>query len=406
MRCRFLVAFAVVASLGAASTPSRADGPSRPAPLDARQRSALVALLDAVDAAERRDGDVDAPAAFDHHVLKSRDETAYVAFRVTLADAAAGSGPAAMYVRAISRHAGIRAAEEHSSVRDWMARGGEALPPRQETVFIGPGEMPIGGPAASSARRSVQGPAESSAILALQQRDFERQRAAEDARRKTVETKRRDPDVFPFEQFYFVDLKTGGRDRRSIERALTLPAGEYDVYVALIDRDRAHTSSPLVVHRSVTIPDYWNDRLALSSIILVNRVNTLKAPLSPERQVEHPYTFGRAELVPAATTTFARGDVLSLAFQICNYGAPDTDLTAEYTFFHDVDGVRTVFNRTPPQLLTDSDLPPPGVWETQAFVSQAVPLHSFPSGRYELEVSVRDRLTRDAATQTVAFTVR
>jgi hypothetical protein len=36
---------------------------------------------------------------------------------------------------------------------------------------------------------------------------------------------------------------------------------------------------------------------------------------------------------------------------------------------------------------------------------QAVPLKRFPSGRYVLEVVVKDRLTRAIATSTVAFTV-
>jgi hypothetical protein len=406
MRSRPLVAFAVLASLTAPVGPAHAGGPPRRKLLNPTERLALVALLDAVDAAEGRDGDGDAPIDFDHHVLKSRDETAYVAFRVTPRDAAAASGATAMYVRAVSRHDGFRAADERSTVRNWLARGGDQAPARQETVFVGPGEMPVGGPAASSSRRSTQAPAESSAILALQQREFEKQRAAEDARRAKGETKRRDPYLFPFEEYYFVDLKPHGAGRRSVERALALPAGEYDVYVALVDESRVRSAAPAVYHRTLTIPDYWNDRLALSSLILINRVNTLKAPLSPEQQLEHPYTFGRAEVITAASATFARSDVLSIAYQICNYGAPDTDLTAEYTFYRDADGERRLFNRTPPQQLTDRDLPTPGVWETQAFVSQAVPLESFPAGRYELEVSVRDRLTRDSAKQTVAFAVR
>ena len=36
---------------------------------------------------------------------------------------------------------------------------------------------------------------------------------------------------------------------------------------------------------------------------------------------------------------------------------------------------------------------------------QTVPLRPFPPGRYELDVIVRDRLTRSTATGTVAFAV-
>ena len=51
------------------------------------------------------------------------------------------------------------------------------------------------------------------------------------------------------------------------------------------------------------------------------------------------------------------------------------------------------------------DLPKPGPWETSAFATQSVPLRPFPPGEYELEVTVRDRLTRAIAKATVAFAV-
>jgi hypothetical protein len=410
MRGRRLVTIAIVLACSAPSTLStalRAAEPPRRKPLDPGQRAALVALINAVDVAQQRDADADASLTWDNHILKARDQTAYVPFRLTLAANGDTFKSTAMYVRAVSRHDGFRTTEEHSAVRDWLARGGDAPPARRETVFIGPGEMPIGGPAASSGRRSVQGPAEASAILGLQQRDYEKQKAAAEAAKKRTETRERDPYVFPYEEYYFLDLKSPpGGDSRLVERALALPPGEYDVYVALLDRARQKSSSPVILRRTMTIPDYWNDRLALSSLMLVSAINTLKAPLSPALQVEHPYTFGHAEVLPVATRTFAATDVLSVVYQICNYGAPDADLTAEYNFFENANGARRLFNRTPPQHLTDNDLPQPEPWQTQAFTSQSVSLHSFPPGQYELEVTVRDRLTRSMAKEAVAFTVK
>jgi len=407
MRGPRFVAIAIVLAWSAPSTLSRAADPPRRKPLDAGQRAALVALINAVDAAQQRDTDADASLTWDSHILKARDQTAYVPFRVTLRASADAFKSIAMYVRAVSRHDGARTKDEHSAVRDWLARGGDAPPPRIETVFVGPGEMPVGGPAASSGRRSVQAPAEASTILGLQQREYEKQKAAADAAKKKAETRERDPYLFPFEDYHFFDLKSSrAGDSRIVERALALPPGEYDVYVALLDRARQKTSSPAILRNTVTIPDYWNDRLALSSLILVSRIDTLKAPLSPQLQADRPYALGQAEVVPVTTRTFATSDVLSVVFQICNYGAPDADLTAEYNFFEHANGARRLFNRTPPQHMTDDDLPRPAPWETQAFTSQSVPLHSFPPGQYELEVTVRDRLTRSIATEKVTFAVR
>src|SRR5204862_6367253 len=94
-----------------------------------------------------------------------------------------------------------------------------------------------------------------------------------------------------------------------------------------------------------------------------------------------------------------------LLFQMFNFGAPDADLAVDYAFYQHAEGARQLFNRTPTEELTDADLPPMSPWETQAFVSQAVPLTPFPPGAYELEVNVRDRLTRATAKQSVRFSV-
>jgi hypothetical protein len=263
--------------------------------------------------------------------------------------------------------------------------------------------MPVGGPATASGRRSVQAPAEALAVLALQQRAFEKQKAADAEAKKKEERKERDPFRFAFEDYFLVDHKAA-REPRVFERAMALPPGEYDVYVALLDRARVRTSGPVIVKHTLVVPDFWNDELAISSLILAKAVIPLKSVLSPAQQAEHPYTLGHTEIVPVAAPSFTTDDALSVVFQMSNYGAPDTDLTVDYAFYR-LDGPRRLFNRTNPQLLSDEDLPPPGAWETQAFAMQTVPLQPFPPGRYELEVAVRDRLTRGTATRTVAFTV-
>jgi len=97
--------------------------------------------------------------------------------------------------------------------------------------------------------------------------------------------------------------------------------------------------------------------------------------------------------------------VLTVVYQILNYGAPDTELIADYSFYR-TDSGRVLFNRTNSQQFGDADLPKPGAWDTAAFVTQSVPLRPFPPGTYELEVTVRDRLTRGTAKTSVAFTVR
>jgi hypothetical protein len=405
MRCHsrvglFLLALVTwwpIHSAGAAGPPSRK-------PLDARQREAVLLLIKAVDAAQEADAASDEALSWDGHILKSGDQTAYVPFRLTHTGAADAFASAVIYVRAVTRRGGMRASEEHSFLRDWLARGNDVPKRMGETVYVGPGEMPVGGPAAGSTRRSIAGPAEALAVLALQQREFDKQKAAAAEAAKKAETKERDPFRFAFEDYYLADTKSRTAGARIYERAMTLPPGEYDIFVGLLDRARAKSSSPAILKRTLVVPDFWDDRLAVSSLILAKAVTPPKGPLSPAQQVEHPYTLGRTEVVPVASPSFTTDEALSVVFQVSNYGAPDADLTIDYAFFR-TDGARRLFNRTDAQRLSDDDLPPPGVWDTQAFAMQIVPLRSFPPGRYELEVMVKDRVTRATATGTVAFSV-
>jgi len=388
------LAMLVTARSGAAA------GPPKRKPLDAKQREAVLALLKAVDLAQDVDVLADAGLAWENHVLKSGDQTAYVPFRLTMGGPADSLRSAAMYVRAVSRRDGLRASDEHSLLRDWLVHSGTDVAPRTaETMYLSPGEMPVG-VGTASIRQSTAAAAAASTALTMQQREFEKQQRAADEAKKKQETKQRDPYLFPFEDYFFFDAKGTHR----VERALALPAGDYDVFVGLIDRDHVKTSSPMILRRTVTIPDFWSDQLALSSLILVKDVRHIKAAFAGQQQAEHPYAFGQTEVVPVAAASFTPEEALTVVFQMCNYGAPDSDLTADYTFYR-VDGARRLFNRTNPQFFSDADLPPPGTWETQAFATQSVALQSFPPGQYELEVSVRDRLTRATAKGTVAFTV-
>jgi len=389
---------AAVVLVGACLACLQAASPPKRRPLGPNEREAVLALLKAVDLAQQTNVVADGGLAWAHHMLKSADQLVYVPFRLTL-DRAADLKTTAMYVRAVSRHDGIRSAQEHSFLREWVLHSGGAIARSGETVFIGPGEMPVGGPGILSTRPATAAAAQASAALTLREREYEKQRRESEDAKKREETRTRDPFLFAFEEYWFFDNKAG-----AVERAIALPPGEYDVYAAVIDRARLKTSSAAILHRTLTVPDL-SDQLAVSSLILAKDVRQLNAPLAWQQQVEHPYTFGHAEVLPVGAPSFSRDEVLTVVYQIVNYGAPDSDLLADYAFYRTDDG-RVLFNRTNAQQLTDADLPKPGAWDTAAFTTQSVPLRPFPPGQYELEVTVRDRLTRGTAKSVVAFTVR
>ncbi|HYM22584.1 MAG TPA: hypothetical protein VEU08_05235, partial [Vicinamibacterales bacterium] len=281
-----------------------ADRPAR-RPLDPAQRNAVLALMHAVDLAQETDVTSDG-ADLNADTLKASNQMAYVPFRVAL-KSIDNAKSAALYVRAVSREHGIRSKIERSALRDWVERGGGGPAPLQQSVAVGPGEMPVGGAGVSSRRQSIQAAAESSAILALQERELEKEKAAAEAARKKEENHERDPFLFPFEEYYFADVKG-----QMIDRALMLGAGEYDLFIAVVDRARLKTSSPVVIRRTIDVPDFWNDELRLSSVMLVKDMRQLAAPLPARDQADHPYTFGRLEILPTESTTFTSSDALSV----------------------------------------------------------------------------------------------
>src|SRR5436190_19783239 len=135
--------------------PAAAAGPPVRKSLDPGQRTAVLALIHAVDVAQENDVTTPNDAAIDWagHVLKAPNQSAYVPFRVSL-KALDTIKSATLYVRAVSRHDGFRSKEERSALRDWVEHGGGAPPPLQQTVRVAPGEMPVGGPGINSSRQN------------------------------------------------------------------------------------------------------------------------------------------------------------------------------------------------------------------------------------------------------------
>jgi hypothetical protein len=86
----------------------RGADPSRRKPLSPEERNAVLALIKAVDLAQETDVTSD-QLGWQHHVLKAPHTTAYVPFRVEFGALADAIKSGALYVRAVSRHDGLRA---------------------------------------------------------------------------------------------------------------------------------------------------------------------------------------------------------------------------------------------------------------------------------------------------------
>lgn len=223
------------------------------------------------------------------------------------------------------------------------------------------------------------------------------------------------PPDYAFEDVYFTDLRgTPGQPLR-LTRALAVPAGTYDVYVALRERSIAggQADAPIkaaVLKYELTVPNYHGDELQTSSIIVADKIEQLTAPLAPEAQKERPYVLGDSEIVPAQDMKFRKSEELQVVFQI--YGAKfgddrKPDITVEYLFHQKEAGGEKMFNKTPPQTFNAQSLPPnfDPAQGHQLVAGQAVPLATFPEGDFRLEIKVTDNKASRTVTRDVLFQV-
>ena len=218
---------------------------------------------------------------------------------------------------------------------------------------------------------------------------------------------------YPWEDTGFVSAAqlAGGK----LNRAFMATAGTYDVYVAV--RERLPEKAPKtqvpkmgVLKATVVVPDFFNAELNTSSILVTDKVIVLNAPITPEEARERPFVLGLQELVPASDADFKKSEELAVFFQVYNPGldaAGKPNLSMEYEFHRKDGDAEKFFNKTSPQLVNASNLPPqfdPVKYQIPGGI--AIPLASFPEGDYRLAIKVTDKASGKSLTRDVRFTVK
>ena len=218
-----------------------------------------------------------------------------------------------------------------------------------------------------------------------------------------------------FEDAYFVEVDRGD-DPVRLSRAFSVPGGNYDVYVAVRDSlgedadDDDRDARPLMVFKApVAVPDLWTADLQTSTVF-VGGIEQLSAPLSPQEQIEQPYTFGPLRITPKHDNSFGKQEELSLLMMVYNPRL-DNDMpnvTVEFNFHTVTADGEEFFNKTTPQEFNAQTLPPGFSVAAghQVVAGQSIPLRLFPAGDYRLEVVITDNEAESSVTRNVNFTVR
>ncbi len=240
---------------------------------------------------------------------------------------------------------------------------------------------------------------------------------------------------YPFDLIFAVNLAGPGEGPVRITRGFAVPAGEYDVYVALRERASDPPSSEprlkaAVLKQPLSVPDFWDGGLTTSSVILADRIDAL--PGTPADDVlERPYVIGENEIHPAADSSFRKDRELIVVFLIYNASVSadrNFDIQVDYHLFRTVPpgtapvapasrdaegdhpaariGERYMTHTNPqrfkPSLMGAHFDPAAG---HPMMAGQGILLSSFQEGEYRLGITVTDLLSRKSLSRDVTFRV-
>lgn len=344
-----VVAFVVTSSPLLAQRNNDTRKPPQRSKTEQADVEALVRMVDGVSAGVQP-APADIPITWDsHHFVKGQDGITYLPFNLTIDRSKLPKGDVALYVRLVDKAAAAAA----------------------------PVAAPTAKPEGNNKDAKNQPPPRS---------------------------------VYPWDNITFLEIPADGK----LSRAIALKAGQYEAFIALkekgTDQKNAPPSKLGLLRRELVIPDFTVAELATSSVLVASSIEVLTAPLGPAQQEANPYTFGPMKIGLSGDGKFAKGGELNLVFWIYGAGAASggkPDVQIDYAFHQKLAEGEKYFNRTQPQVLNAQSLPPefdvaaghqlPG--------TLTVPLASFPSGDYRLEIKVTDKTSGKTVVQNVSFTV-
>jgi hypothetical protein len=222
--------------------------------------------------------------------------------------------------------------------------------------------------------------------------------------------KKSDKVEYPWDNVHFVEVPDTGK----VSRAMAVGGGDYDVFLAVKEKtagDRKQTPAKVgLLRKDLTVPNFSAAELTTSSVIVADAVEPVQTAMTNEQQQEHPYTFGTMKIVPSVDPKFKKDGELQVVFWI--YGASQDaskkpDVEIQYNFHQKTAEGEKYFNKTAPQQLNATTLPPQFDMAAghQLPGSLVVPLASFPAGEYRLEIKITDKPSGKTLTRDIAFSV-
>jgi GWxTD domain-containing protein len=177
------------------------------------------------------------------------------------------------------------------------------------------------------------------------------------------------------------------------QKAVPLRPGLYRLDLVIKDVQSGNVG---VVNSRLQVPRYENEKLEASSLILADQIEHV-----PAKQIgAGQFVLGSSKVRPRLEADFTNADKMGIYLQVYNLKPDDTTHKSNATFQYTV-------KRGDQQVMqfkeTSGDMKQTG---DQVTIERLLPLGTLTPGKYTLEVSATDALTKQSISRSAEFTVK
>jgi GWxTD domain-containing protein len=184
-------------------------------------------------------------------------------------------------------------------------------------------------------------------------------------------------------------------------KALPLLPGLYRLDIAI--KDVNNPDHVGIYGRSLEVPTYNDEKLATSSLILADEMNTVSSREigAGSCVIGNTHICPRVSPNPATPVSFKRGQLLNFWMQVYNLGIDDATKSNQATVIYQISDARTgtvILEKE----LESKDL---GAHSDQLTVEKTLPMAGLEPGKYKVTIKVNDTISKQVIAQSAPFVV-
>lgn len=185
------------------------------------------------------------------------------------------------------------------------------------------------------------------------------------------------------------------KDKELIVFGLAVKPGTYSLFLGVRTADEAKYS---LTQAEITVPDFWNEQLSLSSVILAAELKPISKKKAQSEVEFDPYTFGRYRAVPRFEPVFNSREAMNVLFQIYNAQSVQGEVSLLIEYF--IVAPEGTYRLNPQEIKQPLE---PGKALTGG---TEIPLSPLKPGKYTFKIKVTDRHSGQKVEKKVEFQVK